>query len=562
METPSPASEKQVTPQPPSPPLLSGQNLVLTSLPSSRWYLPGSLWLQTLLVLAVAIAFTGMVTAPLFNSRQQTLLRQDLERRGQAIVTTLSKDYELRLAISLKDSALAEPILGNLAAGDEDLSYVAVLKGHDIVSVAPSDLPKDELRAVVEAHLGQNAASTPALLRFTQAVVSQKTPIDLLSDPGDGKGAAPLGFVILGLSTRRLSGRALQATVGSVATASLLVFTVLILFYFRWVTRRLNRMVDFAQLVAGGVLNEKLADPAADNLGRLAMALQSMASRTGEVIVQLIDASGSLTTASTDLLASSKHQGRSANDQATSVAQMGAAVAELRQTFSEATSKAESVIELARRSEESSSGGGAAVKESIDGIVHIRDQVMAIVQTIHGLLERTDQINAIIEVVNDLAEQSNILALNAGIEAARAGEHGRGFAVVAREVRSLSERSKESTSEVRGILQDIRQAGRDAVRAIEEGSRRADRGVSLANAAGESIQRLGDTIVASSAAAMQIATLTRQQSVGIEQIWQATKGIDQIARETARGIGQLETAASNMKELSTRLTEVVGRYKV
>ena len=61
---------------------------------------------------------------------------------------------------------------------------------------------------------------------------------------------------------------------------------------------------------------------------------------------------------------------------------------------------------------------------------------------------------------------------------------------------------------------------------------------------------------------MQIATLTRQQSVGIDQIWQATKGIDQIARETAKGIAQLESAAGNMKGLSTRLTEVVGRYQV
>jgi methyl-accepting chemotaxis protein len=64
-----------------------------------------------------------------------------------------------------------------------------------------------------------------------------------------------------------------------------------------------------------------------------------MARRTGEVIVQLVDASRSLAAAATDLLDSSTHQARSANEQATSVAQMGATVAELRQTFSEATSK-------------------------------------------------------------------------------------------------------------------------------------------------------------------------------------------------------------------------------
>ena len=62
-------------------------------------------------------------------------------------------------------------------------------------------------------------------------------------------------------------------------------------------------------------------------------ALRSMAGRTGDVIVQLIDASRSLAAASTELLDSSTHQARSANEQATSVAEMGATVAELRQTF-------------------------------------------------------------------------------------------------------------------------------------------------------------------------------------------------------------------------------------
>jgi hypothetical protein len=34
------------------------------------------------------------------------------------MLATLAKDYELRLAISLKDAALAEPILGSLVAAD------------------------------------------------------------------------------------------------------------------------------------------------------------------------------------------------------------------------------------------------------------------------------------------------------------------------------------------------------------------------------------------------------------------------------------------------------------
>lgn len=530
-------------------------------MPSERLlirFLPRSLWAQLMMLLLVSIVLTTGLAAPFIYARLSAQAAAELQRRGQSMVQTLAKDYELRLAISLKDAAQASPVLQAAALGDEDVRYIVALKGREVV--AGAGLGSGDTQRLLAEHLDHTAPQHPDLVLFTQ-VVSQKASLDLL-DADPGKSAADNGHILLGLSTTRSHGRVIQQTFFGAGTAALLLFTVLLVLHFRWVARRLDRMVGFAQSIAAGELRQKLDHQHGDELGQLAAALGSMSERTADIIGQLMRASAALAGAAGDLFESSSQQAQSANQQATSVTEMGATVAELRQTFSEATSKAESVIELARRSEESSSGGASAVKESIDGMVHLRDQVLAIAQTIHGLLERVDQINAIIEAVNDLAEQSNVLALNAGIEAARAGEHGRGFAVVAREVRSLAERSKESTAEVRSILSDIRQAGRDAGRVIEEGSRRAERGVSLANAAGDSIQRLGDTIVASSASAMQIATLTRQQSVGIEQIWQATKGIDHVARETASGIKQLESAAGELKSLSAQLTGLVGRYKV
>ncbi|OOE59354.1 methyl-accepting chemotaxis protein [Salinivibrio sp. ML323] len=90
----------------------------------------------------------------------------------------------------------------------------------------------------------------------------------------------------------------------------------------------------------------------------------------------------------------------------------------------------------------------ASIAHSVKVVENVSSTMATLKQTSH-------QIAGVMDVIEGIAEQTNLLALNAAIEAARAGEHGRGFAVVADEVRSLSQRTAQSTGDIRGWINDL-----------------------------------------------------------------------------------------------------------
>ena len=109
------------------------------------------------------------------------------------------------------------------------------------------------------------------------------------------------------------------------------------------------------------------------------------------------------------------------------------------------------------------------IKQLAQAIEHSADQMTI-------LREHGQQINSVLTVIKAVAEQTNLLALNAAIEAARAGEQGRGFAVVADEVRSLAQRTQESTGEIETVIANIRKATDEAAQQMRKNADFANQG--------------------------------------------------------------------------------------
>jgi methyl-accepting chemotaxis protein len=535
---------------------MSSPTTTSSRLPRLQQLVPQSLRGQAFAMLFLAVLAAALSAYFLISPWFSSAFDLELARRGDALAQVLERHKDLRAAITTGNQKLATDLATRLLLQDAELRYVVVLNADQkVVGGAPGDLR--ELEELATSH---DPSDGGALQRFTRPVRAD-TPSGAEPPAAGADPKKDVGTLLLGLSAAPARQRLANQTLAVLVVTALILGVALLLFFQRMV-RRLERLGGFAAAVAAGKLASHVDDRGEDEIAILATSLDEMAGRTGTMVLRLQTAAQALGRSSAEILTSSTHQGESATRQAASVSETGATVAELRETFKQAAERAQAVIDLAKRSEESTSTGKRAVEQSVTAMESIRDQVLEIRKTMMGLVERTNQIGTIIDAVNDLAEQSNVLALNAAIEAAKAGEQGRGFAVVAREVRSLAERSKDSTAQVRAILSDIEKASRDALAVIEEGTRKTEAGMELASRAGESIQLLDGAIGESSTAAKQIAASTRQQAVGVEQIWQAMRDIDRAVNESASGIRQLEVASKQMKELSDQMTQLVAQYQV
>jgi methyl-accepting chemotaxis protein len=144
----------------------------------------------------------------------------------------------------------------------------------------------------------------------------------------------------------------------------------------------------------------------------------------------------------------------------------------------------------------------------------------------------SDKIGSISEVMEAIAFQTNLLALNAGVEAARAGEAGRGFAVVATEVRSLAQKAADSAKDIQFLVTESRQNVVEGSQVVQQTS------LALGN--------LIKTTIENAASVAEIATNSRTQSMGLEDLGRCLNSLKDVAQT---GTGLAESSSHLSKAL-------------
>ena len=353
----------------------------------------------------------------------------------------------------------------------------------------------------------------------------------------------------------------------ALVTVAGLVFSVLAAYRLsRQITGPLRSLAEGAERVGGGDFDRPIQVRAAREIASLADAFNAMTvnlkASMGEVrdeqaarrrveslLAAIRDATGRLSTASTEILASTSQHAAGVQEQAAAITETVATVAQVAQTAAQASDRARGMGEVARKNLEVGAAGKLAVEGSIVAMGRLKEQVESTAENMVMLAEQAKAIGEIIATINDIAEQTNLLALNAAIEAARAGEHGRGFAVVAGEVKALADQSKKATVQVRQILGEIQRATHTAVLSIEQVTKGVAEAVQAGGRSEATISTLADTLADAAQAAAQIVASSGQQATGMSQINLAMKDLDVVSRQALAATRQVEQAARNLNML-------------
>jgi methyl-accepting chemotaxis protein len=210
---------------------------------------------------------------------------------------------------------------------------------------------------------------------------------------------------------------------------------------------------------------------------------------------------------------------------ASAAQETGSAIQQMAATLQSVASQAGEVAGFANDVMEQLGESGEAVEDTVDGLTGIQTTTADMNSKMESLGAASDQIGEIVEVISGIADQTNLLALNAAIEAARAGEHGRGFAVVADEVRSLAERSANSTGEITGLIDEMQGSITSVLDAMEDVTGRVDDGVdqgmdtnTALNEVVGLVRQTLDQVTTMSASIEQVSAASQQVSASAQQV--------------------------------------------
>ncbi|MBI4851046.1 MAG: MCP four helix bundle domain-containing protein [Acidobacteria bacterium] len=279
-------------------------------------------------------------------------------------------------------------------------------------------------------------------------------------------------------------------------------------------------IVDVSYRFAQGNLRNDIEVISKDEVGKLQSAIKEMSSKLIQIASEIHYRIATLSSASTQIAGSSQNLSQGTSEQAAAVEETTTSLEQMSASITQNADNSRQLEQMALKSAKDAEESSRAVKETVIAMKSIANKV---------------------SIIEEIAYQTNLLALNAAIEAARAGDHGRGFAVVASEVRKLAERSQTSAKEIAGLAEDS---------------------VKTAEVSGQLLVELVPSIRKTTDLVQEVSSASREQSIGVSQIYKAMNQVDQVTQTNASSAEELSAMAEELLSQAEALQKLIAFFQI
>ncbi len=292
--------------------------------------------------------------------------------------------------------------------------------------------------------------------------------------------------------------------------------------------------VDILERIAERDLRVRMEGNYSGSFDSIKRSLNAVVDGLNDCLSQVAQGADQVNSASGEIANGSQSLAQAASQQASALADVSASLDEMSASTKQNADNASLGQSLADKSKSSAQKG-------TDAMVRMRASIAKI-------KESADATAKIVKTIDDIAFQTNLLALNAAVEAARAGDAGKGFAVVAEEVRNLAQRSAEAAKTTAGL--------------IGESVKNSEGGVKITAEMNTIFSEITEGSCQVSDLIRGIATASKQQSAGIEQVSSALINLDKLTQETAANSEESASASEELNAQASSLASAVAEFKL
>ena len=347
--------------------------------------------------------------------------------------------------------------------------------------------------------------------------------------------------------------------IGAFAVVIGLIIAGIITINFR---KNLDKITSSLHRISEGDLTEKLHQYGTDEFGQIQASAHTLSENLREIIsgiqqqshilLEAIESSKTSTSESLSFISSQKQE----------IDMIASAMHQMTSTINEVSQVSQHTFQQVTSAHDHATTSEQHIEENSNTTTQLQQDMTSATQVTKDLDSDITKIDETLQLINAIAEQTNLLALNAAIEAARAGEQGRGFAVVADEVRTLANRSRSSTEEIKAHIEVLLERSGNVVKTIENAMNKS---VTTNEKAGDIGHQIHEVVISMAQVKdmnMQIATAAEQQSQTTQVMSNNIERIAELISHTEEKAIENEKQHAELVDTSKSLDAMTERFKL